>query len=89
VVVSDHAGSAEIVRDGVNGFVVPARSADALAQRLSELAADAELRARFGAAARTTAEARTWQTYGDERRSLVYEPLLGMSEQKAAHATAA
>lgn len=76
VVVSDHAGSAEIVRDGVNGFVVPARDVDALAARLETLLSDADLRRRMGAAARATVEARTWETYGDERRDLVYAPLL-------------
>jgi glycosyltransferase involved in cell wall biosynthesis len=76
VIVSDHAGSAEIVRDGVNGFVVPARDVDALAARMNALLADAELRARMGAAARETAASRTWDTYGEERTRLVYEPLL-------------
>jgi glycosyltransferase involved in cell wall biosynthesis len=76
VIVSDHAGSAEIVRDGVNGFVVPARDVDALAERMNALLADAELRARMGAAARETAVSRTWDTYGEERTRLVYEPLL-------------
>ena len=77
VVVSDHAGSAEIVRDGVNGFVVAARDIDALASRLETLLSDGDLRRRMGAAARATVESRTWQTYGDERRDLVYAPLLG------------
>jgi glycosyltransferase involved in cell wall biosynthesis len=76
VIVSDHAGSAEVVRDGINGFVVPARDVDALAARITLLLGDAELRARLGGAARATAAARTWEAYGDERRALVCEPLL-------------
>jgi glycosyltransferase involved in cell wall biosynthesis len=76
VIVSDHAGSAEIVRDGVNGFVVPARDVDALASRMALLLGDRELHARMGEAARATAASRTWETYGDDRRALVYEPLL-------------
>jgi glycosyltransferase involved in cell wall biosynthesis len=76
VIVSDHAGSAEIVRDGVNGFVVPARDAGALVDRIALLLSDADLRTRMGAAARATAASRTWETYGDDRRALVYEPLL-------------
>jgi glycosyltransferase involved in cell wall biosynthesis len=83
VIVSDHAGSAEIVRDGVNGFVVPARDADALAARLETLLSGADLRRRMGAAARATVEGRTWETYGDERRDLVYAPLLGATKAGA------
>ncbi len=90
VIVSDAAGSAEIVRDGANGFVVPSRGIDALADRLETLLADAALRRRMGAAARSTAEARTWQTYGDERHDLVYRRLLGLPrEESRAHAAAA
>jgi glycosyltransferase involved in cell wall biosynthesis len=89
VVVSDHAGSAEIVREGVNGFVVPARDVNALAQRLDTLLAGADLRVRMGTAARATAEARTWETYGDERRNLVYEPLMAATGKQAARAAAA
>jgi glycosyltransferase involved in cell wall biosynthesis len=88
VIVSDHAGSAEVVRDGDNGFVVPARDADALADRLNKLLRDAQLRARMGAAARATAESRSWETYGDERHALVYAPLLGPRE-RTSHAAAA
>jgi glycosyltransferase involved in cell wall biosynthesis len=77
VVVSDHAGSAEVVQDGVNGFVVAARDVDALASRLDLLLGDAALRRRMGAAARATAALRTWQTYGDERHDSIYAPLLG------------
>jgi glycosyltransferase involved in cell wall biosynthesis len=89
VIVSDHAGSAEIVRDGENGFVVPARDVDALARRLDALLRDGGLRARMGAAARATAERRTWTTYGDERNALVYAPLLGLNDVRASHAAAA
>lgn len=54
VIASDAVGAAAggLVRDGRNGFVVPAGDADALAARLSALAASAELRDRLGATAR-------------------------------------
>lgn len=44
-------GPAEIVEDGVNGFLVPFGDLDALAARIVELIRDEELRRRFGAAA--------------------------------------
>ncbi len=76
VIVSDQAG-ADLVVDGVNGFVVPARDAEALAARMEQLAADPELRARMGAAAAASALTRTWATYGDELYRAVYAPVLG------------
>ncbi len=89
VIVSDAAGSAEVVEDGVNGHVVPARDVDALSARLEMLLGDADLRARMGAAARATAQSRTWRTYGDERNELVYAPLLGAHKTKVSDAAAA
>ena len=54
VIASDAVGAAAggLVRDGRNGFVVPAGDAAALAARLSALAASPELRHRLGDAAR-------------------------------------
>ena len=54
VIASDAVGAAAggLVRDGRNGFVVPAGDADALAARIGVLAAEGELRERLGAAAR-------------------------------------
>lgn len=74
VIVSDQAG-ADLVRDGENGFVVPARDVEALAGRMEQLIADPELRARMGAAAAASAVTRTWETYGDELYRTVYAPV--------------
>jgi glycosyltransferase involved in cell wall biosynthesis len=61
VVTSDAVGAAAggLVRDGRNGFVVPAGDPGALATRLRALAADADLRTELGAAAREDASAYT------------------------------
>jgi glycosyltransferase involved in cell wall biosynthesis len=45
-------GVPDVIRDGVDGFLVDVGDTDALAQRLAELARDPELRARMGAAGR-------------------------------------
>lgn len=66
VVVSDHAGCADLVEEGVSGFVVPARDAAALTERLEALAGDPSLRWRMGRAGAAIAAARTWETYGRE-----------------------
>jgi glycosyltransferase involved in cell wall biosynthesis len=75
VIVSDRAGSADIVEDGVSGFVVPAGDAPALARRIDDLASDARLRSTMGRVARASVEARTWERYGDEREMAIYAPL--------------
>jgi glycosyltransferase involved in cell wall biosynthesis len=45
-------GTPEVLHDGVNGFLVPAGDAAALADRITRLLADAALRRRMGAAGR-------------------------------------
>jgi glycosyltransferase involved in cell wall biosynthesis len=46
-------GVPDVVRDGIDGFLVDPGDADALAERLAELAADPERRARMGAEGRS------------------------------------
>lgn len=52
LVVSDVPGCRQFLRDGIEGFLVPPGDPHALAQQIARLAADPELRARMGAAAR-------------------------------------
>ena len=52
LVVSDVPGCRHLVRDGVEGFVVPPSDPAALADALARLAGDAHMRSRLGAAAR-------------------------------------
>jgi glycosyltransferase involved in cell wall biosynthesis len=61
VIASDAVGAAAggLVRDGRNGFVVPAGDTEALAARLRALAGSPELRAELGATARADAAAFT------------------------------
>ncbi len=51
-VVTDSGGSPELVVDGVCGFVVPPRDAQAIADAIEKLYRDPELRRRMGDAAR-------------------------------------
>jgi glycosyltransferase involved in cell wall biosynthesis len=60
-VVTPNAGS--VVRDGVEGFVVPARDVEALAERMERLGSDPALRARMSAEARARAEVFGWSRY--------------------------
>jgi glycosyltransferase involved in cell wall biosynthesis len=60
-VVTPDAGS--VVRDKVEGFVVPPRDVEALAERMERLGRDAELRATMACAARERALAFDWPRY--------------------------
>jgi glycosyltransferase involved in cell wall biosynthesis len=66
VVVSENAGSKDAVRDGVDGFVVPIRSPDAVAGKLQWLHDHPAERAAMGRAAREQAEGFPWERYGNE-----------------------
>jgi glycosyltransferase involved in cell wall biosynthesis len=57
IVATDVTGCRDIVRDGENGFLVPARDAATLAQRLHRLAVEPDLRRRMGRRGREIAEA--------------------------------
>jgi glycosyltransferase involved in cell wall biosynthesis/ribosomal protein S18 acetylase RimI-like enzyme len=63
LVLTDIRGCREVARDGVEGFLVPPRRPDLLANAIGKLLGDPGLRARMGEAARARAEERF-----DERR---------------------
>lgn len=56
LVATDVPGCREICRDEDTGLLVPLKSVERLADALERLAKNPDLRAKFGAAARTTAE---------------------------------
>jgi phosphatidylinositol alpha 1,6-mannosyltransferase len=58
--VSDRGGPQDLIRDGENGYVLPANRPDLLAQRVEALLHDPALRARLSAAARASASSRRW-----------------------------
>ena len=60
-VVTPNAGS--VVRDGVEGFVVPPRDVEALAGRMERLGLDPDLRAEMAARARVRALEFDWPRY--------------------------
>ena len=55
VVATNVGGVADVVADGIDGFLVEAGDTDAMAERLERLARDPELRAAFGEAGRRRA----------------------------------
>jgi glycosyltransferase involved in cell wall biosynthesis len=66
VIVSDHAGTSELITNGVDGLVVEAGSAHALVVAIQRLLDDAQMRQSMGEAARRRIEAGcSWDAYGD------------------------
>jgi len=63
VITTPNSGALEVITNGKDGFIVPIRSSEALAEKLSLLASDRELLARISDAALKRAQECTWQSY--------------------------
>ena len=73
VIATPNTGS--VVRDGVDGFLVPPRDVEALMARIELLYRDPDRRAAMAASARTRAEAFTWTAYR-RRLAAVFDGLV-------------
>ena len=62
VITTNH-GPGDIVRDGVDGFIVPIRDPEAIADRLEALRSNPEMRIAMGQSARARALEFTWERY--------------------------
>jgi glycosyltransferase involved in cell wall biosynthesis len=63
VITTGHTAGPDVITDGVDGFIVPIRSAEVIAARLEGLARDGDELERMGRAARATAERFAWADY--------------------------
>jgi glycosyltransferase involved in cell wall biosynthesis len=68
VITTKAAGS--VVRDGIDGFIVPEGDADALADKIQTLVENRELRNQMAISARERAKDYTWDKYGERLLSL-------------------
>jgi glycosyltransferase involved in cell wall biosynthesis len=84
-VVTPAAGS--IVRDGVEGLVVPERDPEAIALAMERLGLDPEFRARSALAARTRAEAFDWPRYHAGVNSAIREAIRMRSPSSSTRGT--
>jgi alpha-maltose-1-phosphate synthase len=82
VITTPQTGS--VVRDGVEGFVVPAGEIEPLAERLLELFRDPERRREMGARARQRAEEFSWAAYDERVAAAIHRALGSGNEQKHA-----
>ena len=69
IITTPNAGS--VVRDGIEGFIVPIRSAEAIAEKLSMLAADRTRVGRLSSNAIERSADFTWQKYGERLISAI------------------
>lgn len=65
VIVSENTGAKDVVREGMDGFIVPIRDVDALCEKITLLYENRELAEEMGRSARKRAEEYTWNHYGD------------------------
>jgi starch synthase len=63
VITTSHTAGPDFIEDGVDGFIVPIRSAEAIAAKLDLFASDPLRLHAMKLAARRKAQLRTWETY--------------------------
>lgn len=72
VIATPNAGATGVIREGVDGFIVPIRDPQAMADRMQQLADQPELRATMGANAKDRIQSLGgWDHYGDEYKKLL------------------
>jgi glycosyltransferase involved in cell wall biosynthesis len=73
-IVSENTFAHDVITDSVDGYVVPIRDADAIAERLLHLHAEPDARHAMGIAARRTAEQFSWQAFGQRVAKVLTTP---------------
>ena len=63
VITTDHTAGPDVIENGTDGFIVPIRSAEAIAERLDLLASDPERLIAIKSMAKQKAASRGWATY--------------------------
>jgi glycosyltransferase involved in cell wall biosynthesis len=76
VVASDIAGYREVVRDGIDGLLVPPGDPNALAGAIRRVLFEPELAATLRDAGRSRADVFSWQTVAP-RLEVIYDRVLG------------
>jgi glycosyltransferase involved in cell wall biosynthesis len=74
VIATHHTGASDLFADGLEGFIVPIRRPDLIADRLQQLADDPQLRQQMSQAALERVSCiGGWDTFGDEISNLILE----------------
>lgn len=83
VIGTAHGGIPELVKDGVTGFLVPERDADAIAERISYLVEHPEIWTRIGRAGRTYVEEHYDIHKLNDELVKIYRQVLDREEQQS------
>jgi len=84
VITTPNSGALDVITNNKDGFIVPIRSSDALAEKLTLLANDRELLESISEAALTRAAECTWQSYRELLASTVNQVLQAAKESSHA-----
>ncbi len=87
-VVYEHGALPELIRDGIDGFVVPFRDTDEALERLNRLACDRALLEQMGESARTRAVEHFSRAVGAQNLNRIYDTILQSAPQKRLQAAA-
>jgi glycosyltransferase involved in cell wall biosynthesis len=81
VICTENTGAKDIVRDGIDGFILPARNTEALKEKISYFYQYPQKTREMGKQARLRVEASfTWKHYG-ERIIQIYRRIAGIKEE--------
>ena len=86
IVASDHGGTKEIVRDGLDGFIVPQGTVEPLTTALRKLIADSSLRQQMGASARQRVSDEFTLDLLAQRTADAYRRALAIHTERRRHA---
>lgn len=70
VITTSHTGGPDVIQDGLDGFIVPIRSADAIAEKFELLLQDRQRLPAMSAAAREKARLHSWPVYRERVAAL-------------------
>lgn len=73
VIVSENTGAKDVVRNGINGFVIPARSVEAIKDKILFFYNNRDKVKEMGLNARKQAEQYSWENYRENIRKVVLE----------------
>jgi glycosyltransferase involved in cell wall biosynthesis len=76
VITTAHTAGPDLLSEGVDGFIVPIRSAEAIAEKLDRLAGNSKLLREMKLAARKKAGQRRWQHYRDSLVQMARDVIL-------------
>lgn len=78
MIITNMGGMPEIIKDGINGFIVPVRDFEAVAAKICQLLEDVKLRERFGYTGRQMVESQYTKEKVTQETLGVYKKVLGI-----------